>query len=286
MPTFDEYYNELIAGATDITEEERNQLRTLLGKPSLSAKIGNYEPRSVIDQRVEQGTRTFEQQFVAANQPVVDEANAIIEKYKAGALVPVAQHQQQQPPPQHQPPRQPEVPHVDENALLQKLSQVIDQKLGEHSNSTVGIMKHTWAMHTNYASLFPGEPIPVSLFGDVEKLAVERGIALDNAFQIHIAPKLQEKQAKEFEVRLAAAKEEGAREALTRMQSTYSSYGDEGGGVHVITNEVTPINSQRANVPEGFRKMSEEARKEIAYKAFEEDWRKSNNWTNAQGLTN
>ena len=60
-----------------------------------------------------------------------------------------------------------------------------------------------------------GKPLDVD---GLEKFAVERGLPINMAYQEYIKPEVQAKESASWEEKLKAAKEEGAREALSRVK--------------------------------------------------------------------
>lgn len=101
-------------------------------------------------------------------------------------------------------------PAFDESKYLPKADVL---KMFEENNARWGsVIKDGLAIATRHAVEFK-EPLDVDALG---KLAQEKGIALGDAYDQWIRPRLEKQQQEKHAADVKAAREEGAREALSR----------------------------------------------------------------------
>lgn len=84
----------------------------------------------------------------------------------------------------------------------------LDELLAKRDMNTITIIKSATRMADDYRARF-GKALDLDA---LEKVAVEKNLPLDIAYQQHIAPELEARRTTEFDEKLKAAKEEGARE--------------------------------------------------------------------------
>ena len=81
-------------------------------------------------------------------------------------------------------------------------------------NQFVTVLENGLTSVADYQERF-GKALPVA---ELKKYAIENNLPLDQAYKNFIQPKVEELNAKSWEEKLKAAKEEGAREALSRVK--------------------------------------------------------------------
>ncbi len=88
----------------------------------------------------------------------------------------------------------------------------MEAELARREQGYLGVMTGMVKFATDYQSKFGQSLDPDELV----KYAKEKGLTLNAAYDAYISPKLLEKQSKDFEERLAQARQEGAKEALAK----------------------------------------------------------------------
>jgi hypothetical protein len=140
-----------------------------------------------------------EAQRAAENQRKVDEALGAAQRYRDlyGELDP-AQHR----------------PVVSPTDMSKYVSAEDYQKeLKRIEGQSLYVIKEAVKASQDHFAKF-GEPLDIDA---LEKYAVERNLPIDRAYKDMIQPRLEEKQNVGFAEKLKAAREEGAREALSRV---------------------------------------------------------------------
>lgn len=139
---------------------------------------------------------------------------------------------------------------------------ILDERQGQQNAAYMRVVKTLSKANVDHFKRF-GEPLP----DDFEDFAVKRGGDPMDAYNAYIAPKVQEaaaqaeaKKAAEWEEKLKAAREEGARDALSKR------------GLPVeVKQEISPL---RANIAMT-REQREGASDDAAYRSFMEGFNTS-----------
>lgn len=84
----------------------------------------------------------------------------------------------------------------------------VDKMLQQQQNSMLTVVKWVGQKPLEHYKQF-GEPLDLSA---VEKLAIDKGLSLDQAYSEYSRPLIEAKQSADTEAKIKAAKEEGARE--------------------------------------------------------------------------
>lgn len=103
-----------------------------------------------------------------------------------------------------------EPPPVDLSKYLTK--EDLLKQLQERDSRYAGTLKDIAKITSRHASKY-GEELDVDT---LEKIAVENNLPLQAAYDRYIAPREEDRRNRDFEAKLKAAKEEGARDALSR----------------------------------------------------------------------
>ena len=89
---------------------------------------------------------------------------------------------------------------------------VSKKELQEAQGNLVNIMKQAMKISSGHAAKF-GEALDTDM---LEKIAVEKGLTLDRAYDELVRPRVEESRQKEFEEKIKLAREEGMREGLSK----------------------------------------------------------------------
>jgi hypothetical protein len=92
------------------------------------------------------------------------------------------------------------------------LDKYLDDRLRAERAGNIGLMKSIPKMTVDYLHRF-GEVLDTD---EVEKISVKQGLPPDLAYERYIAPKVEAKRQSEYEEKLKAAREEGARDAISK----------------------------------------------------------------------
>lgn len=96
-----------------------------------------------------------------------------------------------------------------------QVQELLNAALKERDSAYVGLTKTAVRSSQDYFMRFK-EPLPVD---ELEKYALEKGLSLDAAYKEFIEPKVQAQTTAEWEQKLKAAREEGARDALSKVHT-------------------------------------------------------------------
>lgn len=94
----------------------------------------------------------------------------------------------------------------------QQLEKKFTDQLARTEQNFIAITEAVGDLTSDYVVRFKEKPDLAA----IKKLAVDKQIPITQAYQEYIAPKLQELQTKDFETKLATAREEGAREYASK----------------------------------------------------------------------
>jgi DNA-binding Lrp family transcriptional regulator len=97
-------------------------------------------------------------------------------------------------------------------ADVAKLKEEYENKFKTLEGNTITLLKKTATISAQHLKQF-NEVLDMDA---LEKFVVEKGLPLEQGYKEFISPRLAEMQTKEFEAKLAAAREEGAKDALSR----------------------------------------------------------------------
>ena len=86
--------------------------------------------------------------------------------------------------------------------------------LDEREGRMIQIVKQGMRIASSHAAKF-GEPLDTDA---LEKVAVEKGLTLDRAYEEMIRPRVEESRQKEWDEKLKLAREEGVREGLSKRE--------------------------------------------------------------------
>ena len=100
--------------------------------------------------------------------------------------------------------------------------ELINKAMAAQNAAYVGLTKNSMRIATQHLREF-GEVLDPD---DLDKFAANKGFTnLDQAYKEYVSPRVAERQAKDMETKLKAAREEGAREALSRAKHPGDSHG-------------------------------------------------------------
>jgi len=266
------YLDSLLADNDELSEEEKTNLRGILGKsPKAATKAVSASLFAEEAERTRAQLQEERQRFIQTNQPIVDRANEILEKYRAGGSgngpnppTPAPTVPAPSPAPSFT------APSFDPEAVVKKVLEVVDERLNASADANVGMMRHGFAIVDHYRSTF-NKPLP---FEAVEQIAIQRHVPLDQAYQIFIKPELDKIEKERSDLAIREAEERGERRAMSRMQGS--------GGAHVVSisdRADHPIFAERKNLPENFRKLSKEEQENISMANFDKAFNESAGFT-------
>jgi hypothetical protein len=95
---------------------------------------------------------------------------------------------------------------------MQNLKTEFDNRLKQTEQNFIAITQQVGEITSDYITRFHEKPDLEA----IKKLAIDKQIPLVQAYQEHIAPRVQDLQSKDFEAKLKAAREEGAKDALSK----------------------------------------------------------------------
>ena len=96
----------------------------------------------------------------------------------------------------------------------EQVKEIIDAERAQQNQGVVSLMKDMAVVTSDYQQRFK-EPVDVDA---LEAFAIKSGLPLRQAYKEFIAPKVEEQRNSEFDAKLKAAREEGARDALSKHQ--------------------------------------------------------------------
>lgn len=263
------YLDRLLEGNDELSEEEKANLRQLMSKSpkaattAVSAALFAEEAERTRAQLAEE-----RRQFIASNQPIVDKANEILERHRAGG----SGGGSPTPPPATPPTPPPSgfAPGFDPNEIVAKIREYVDEKLNVAADANIGVMRYGLTAADDYRSRF-NKPLP---FEQVEKIALERRLPFNEAYQVFIRPELEKLEKEKFDLALRQAEERGEQRAMSRMHNASGS-----NVMSISDRESHPIFAERKNLPENFRKLSKEEQQEISMSNFDKAFNESAGFT-------
>lgn len=92
---------------------------------------------------------------------------------------------------------------------------LLNEELAKRDTAYVGLTKTAVKVAQDYMNRFK-KPLDVD---GLEKFALEKGLPLDSAYKEFIAPEVESARNAEWEAKLKAAREEGARDALSKVRN-------------------------------------------------------------------
>lgn len=103
---------------------------------------------------------------------------------------------------------QPDARYLTQEQLDKRLNELFQAR----DKAYIGLQKQMARIVSEHVSKF-NEPLDIDA---LEKLALDRGVDLPTAYQSYIQPRVEKANTEEWEAKLKTAREEGAREAMSR----------------------------------------------------------------------
>jgi hypothetical protein len=99
----------------------------------------------------------------------------------------------------------------------EQLQKLLDEREQRITGATANFLKSAFKLNTDHQKRF-GDPLDIDAFESyiTEQRKVDPQLGIESAYRAYIEPKLEAKRAAEFEEKVKAAREEGARDALSR----------------------------------------------------------------------
>lgn len=200
-----QFADELITGADGIDEAQREALKALILNPVVSGKLKNAvalrrDAQSAMDRARNAITKADE----------VRDANFVWAQQNKAALEAFAASQNGGRGARVEAPNGDLLSKAEVMAMLKERDDKIAQRIAEQDESYVGLLADTTALIQEYTKTFPGESLDYS---ELQKFALANRVTLRQAFPQFIAPKLEEKRAKDFTTAIEKAKADAREEA-------------------------------------------------------------------------
>lgn len=142
-----------------------------------------------------------------ANEQKLNQYQASVQQWYERDILPRLS-QQPQPQPQEQEP--------DLSLSLNRLREDLMGQIRDQNTRYAKVIKEATRIATVHAARYPGEPLDVEA---LERLAIENNLpSLEMAYEQFVRPREDEKRQKDLEEKIKAAREEGAREAMSRQK--------------------------------------------------------------------
>lgn len=148
--------------------------------------------------------------------------------------------------------------------LKAEIARDLDKRFETQGEAVLGVTEDYISLATDYQSRF-GKRLPVE---EVRKKAIDEGTNLRVAYERFIQPEVDKQRETEFNAKLQAAREEGARDALSRMSNP----------AHPGNLDGHPVFGHR-ELPADYSKMTPEAREAASMAAFEKHWEQTSGFT-------
>jgi len=99
----------------------------------------------------------------------------------------------------------------------EQITKLLDERDQRMTATTAGFLKSAFKLNTDHQKRF-GDPLDIDDFETyiTEQRKVDPQLGIDSAYRSYIEPKLEAKRTTDFEAKIKAAREEGAREALSK----------------------------------------------------------------------
>lgn len=145
----------------------------------------------------------------------------------------------------------------------EQLQKLLDERDARLAGGTTSLLKDVVKFSGDYQKRF-GEPIDVDAFDQfiADQRKNDPQLSVAGAYKLYIEPKVEERRTAEFNEKLKQAREEGARDALSKHRLPVDS------GPKEFSPAWDPGRHERA-------KMSAEQQDDAAREAFFEEWNKA-----------
>ncbi len=140
-----------------------------------------------------------------------------------------------------------------------EVEELLRNTLAERDKAVIGLQRQTAKVATSHVARFK-EALD---WDTVEKLAVERGVDLQTAYNEYIQPRIEAESRQEWEAKVKTAREEGAKEALSKVK------------IPIDTSPADPHMVFDAKVGKEYQDMTPAEREAQGRDAFYDEW---SNW--------
>jgi len=207
------YWNE-IASKANLTEEQTALVGGALGDEAVAKAIGSgFIPRPEVDKALDARTKEtresalkearvgYDDWYYKEALPTVKALQDKVKRYEEerGSLEPLND------------PAAP--PDADPDKILKQVMNNVNDLLKDRDAATVNLWEDGLTIVDRWRRQFPDEDLPVK---DLREFAEQQNLRPADAFDKFIAPRLQKMTEEQHEKDIAAAKEDGAREALSK----------------------------------------------------------------------
>jgi hypothetical protein len=96
---------------------------------------------------------------------------------------------------------------------LTALDKKYDERMKSQEQNFLSLLEGVGDITSDYVVRFKEKPD----LGAIKKIAIDKGMSLTQAYNEYIAPRLQTMQQADFEAKIKAAREEGAKDALSKQ---------------------------------------------------------------------